>query len=136
VNGTQILIARTAPPSAFNFYPTEEAAKADLPRANRDESGKYSVMTWAEFENAQRAFYLGDAPEEITQEKFQDAFEVLPPLKYHGGAGFESFLMSEFHSIPYTHQYIRVTKDGKDRYFSKLVDATDRQTWMTAEVWK
>lgn len=136
MNGTQILLACTAPPSAFNFYPTEEAAQADLPRANRDEPGKYSIMTWAEFGAAQRAFYLGDPPEEITQDKFQDAFEVLPPLKYHGGEGFESFLMSEFHSIPYTHQYIRVTKGCNTRYFSKLVDATDRSTWMSAEVCK
>lgn len=131
-----IVLACTTPPSLFNYYLTEEAAKADLPRANRDEPGKYSIMTEDQFYTAQRAFYLGDPPAEITEEKFTEMFEVLPPLKYHSGEGFASFLMSEFHSGPYTHQYIRVTKDGEARYYSKLVDATDRSTWMTREVAK
>jgi hypothetical protein len=82
-----IVLACTNPPSLFNFYLTEESAKADLPRANRDEPGKYS-------------------------------------------------LMSEFHSGPYTHQYVAVSRDGNTRYFSKLVDATDESTWMMAEAWK
>jgi hypothetical protein len=131
-----IVLACTNPPSLFNFYLTEESAKADLPRANRDEPGKYSLMTEEEFFKAQRAFYLGDPPAEITEKQFHYALEVLPPLHYLGREGFASFLMSEFHSGPYTHQYVAVSRDGNTRYFSKLVDATDESTWMMAEAWK
>jgi hypothetical protein len=132
----EIVLACTTPPSVFNFYPSEESAQADLPRANRDEPGKYSVMTWDEFYKARRAFYLNDPPQEITAEKFHEMFEALPPMHMDSGDGFESFLMSEFHSVPFTHQYIRVTRGGNTRYYSKLVDALDRSTWMKAEVWK
>jgi hypothetical protein len=136
MDGRDFVLATIKPPSVFNFYPTREAAEADLPRANRNESEKYAPMTWEEFYKAQRAFYLGDPPAEITEERFHYALEVLPPMRYRCREGFTSFLMSEFHSGPYTHQYVAIAKDGNTRYFSKLVDATDERTWMTAEVAK
>ena len=123
-----IILASIAPPSLFNFYPDRLAAEADIARANRDTlaRGPYSVMTYGEYKAAEREFYLADPAQEITAEKFTEMLGILPPLKWTSTGTFESFLMSEFWSVPYTHQYIR----RGNRYFTKLVDATDRSTWM------
>ncbi|MDR2882087.1 MAG: DUF1419 domain-containing protein [Azoarcus sp.] len=35
-------------------------------------------------------------PEEITEERYWEMLEVLPPLNWRGTAGYESFMLSEF----------------------------------------
>jgi hypothetical protein len=128
------VLARANGCGIFNFYPTLEAAAADARRANGgpfldSTAGPYLPMTYAAFEAAKRALYL--TPEqEITEERYMEMLEVLPPMAYHGGPGFESFLMCEYTSVPYTEQYAR----RGDKYFVKMVDATDKSTWMKAEV--
>ncbi len=114
----------------WNFYPTMDAARADMERANAsDPKRTYAPMEYSAYKAHERTKMLEDGPQEITREKFMEMLEVLPPLKWEQGAfGFESFLMSEFWSGPYTHQYAR----RGDTFWCKMVDATDRTTWMKA----
>ena len=58
-----------------------------------------------------------------------EALECLPPLKWHRENGVERFLMSEFYSGSLTHQYARIG----DLCGCRLVDATDRTTWITRD---
>ncbi len=114
----------------WGFYPTMDAARADMERANAsDPTCKYAPMEYSAYKSLEREQMLGDGPQQITREKFMEMLEVLPPLKWERGAfDFESFLMSEFMSGPYTQQYAR----RGDTFWCKMVDATDRTTWMTA----
>lgn len=86
----------------------------------------YSVMTWEEFNQYEKGTYLKGKPKEISEEQFNDALNVLPPLKWCTINGIEEFLMSEFYTDSYTNQYAR--KGSK--YYVKMVDAKDKSTWL------
>ena len=86
-------------------------------------------MTYEAYKAAERHECLSGPLEEITEEKYREAFEKLPPEQYQHSGGMERFLMSEHWSGPYTAQY--VTYQG--RYFTRMVDATDRSTWITVQ---
>lgn len=122
------VLATIDPPSVFNFYETMAAAESDQERAIGSESKPYKPMTWEAFESYNRTFWLSGPPVQITAEKFMEMLEVLPPIFYGHHGGFESFLMSEFTSGSFTEQYAKLG----DAYWSKMVDAGDRSTWMTA----
>jgi len=132
-----LVLASIDPPSVWDFYGAVEYAEAKKDEANAyniklEAHGapkrNYQIMTYAEYKAAERAFYLCDPAEEITEEKFIERLEVLPPQQWIHAGGFESFLMSEHWSGPYTSQYAR----HGQRYYTKMVDATDKGTWMTA----
>jgi hypothetical protein len=133
-----IVLASIKPPSVWDFYVSREQAEAKREEANAynvrlEAHGAphrvYSVMTYSEYKATERAFYLADPPEEITREKFFEMLEVLPPKRWVNTGSFESFLMSEHWSGNYTHQYAR----RGNRYYSKMVDASDKSTWMQPE---
>lgn len=86
------------------------------------------VITFDEFEKKQRKKLLSDKLTEITAEKFEDAFEVLPPLCWCTLDGVEMFCMSEMYSGTYTTQYAHDHRTGK--YYSKMVDSEDKSTWI------
>lgn len=119
-------------PRLWNLYDTEEQAQAaftvraaDITRMF-DGPADYSVMTYDEFKVAEKSLIIGNSrATEITEEEYDDALGVLPP-KWIKGEEVSGFLMSEHLSGPFTNQY--ATFQG--RYFCKLVDATDRNTWM------
>lgn len=93
----------------------------------------YIPMTWADFVTAQRDCYLGDPPIQITAEKWHEALEVLPPEQYEDRGDFASFLMMEHYSGAYTSQYVARDLRDKATYWTKMVDSSDRSTWMTYE---
>jgi hypothetical protein len=66
-------------------------------------------------------------------EKFTEMLEVLPPKNWRNDGDFESFLMSEHWSGPYTHQYARRGRGDDATYWQRMVDSTDRSTWMKRE---
>ena len=86
----------------------------------------YSVMTWEEFDQYEKENYLKGEPKEISEEQYEDALNVLPPLKWCTINGVEEFLMSEFYTSSYTNQY---AKKGS-KYYVKMVDAQDKKTWL------
>jgi hypothetical protein len=86
----------------------------------------YIPMTWETFYQAQKEYYLSGEPKEITAEIFEDMLDVLPPLKWGTIDGVEMFLMSEFYTGTYTSQYAR----KGDKYYTKMVDAFDKSTWI------
>lgn len=72
--------------------------------------------------------YLNQPVQEITRETFWEMLEVLPPMNWVGGDGFERFNMVERMTGSITSQYARLG----DRYFTKYVDLTKPETNMTA----
>ncbi len=120
--------------SIFNLYPTMTAARDDMERANREfhylSGSPYEPMTYEEFKRRERGFWLNDPPEQITAEKWNDMLEVLPPMKWEQEPGFNSFLMCEMMSGTFTQQYVRYGHGDNATYWSKMVDALDRSTWL------
>lgn len=104
-------------------YPTREDFKIYLEEAKNTE---YKTMSWNEFQTMQKSFYLDRPVKETTKEQFDDMLGCLPPLKWCNVNGVEMFCLCEMLTGNYTDQYAKV--NGK--YYTKLVDVTDKNTWI------
>lgn len=127
---TEYVIAELKKLEVWDFYPTEEAAQADLPRVLKKEEAKqaqYIVTTYDDFLKRQRDHLLNKPLRLITEERFYEMLDVLPPLAYTRHHGVLCFCMSEFLTGPYTTQFAKY--NGK--HFEKIVDYYDRSTWIT-----
>lgn len=63
---------------------------------------------------------LGE-PREITEEKYWEMFECLPPLKM----GESYFIMSEFFTGSFTSQFFK----KNDKYYQQMIDYRRQETW-------
>jgi len=136
------VLASLAPPSVWQFYASLEAAQAKQQEAN-DYNVKLEThgapkrhcepMTWEAYKAKEREFYLSRPAEKVDQKTFVEMLEVLPPKNWRNEGDFVSFLMIEHWSGPYTSQYARRGKGEDATYWQKLVDSTDRSTWMKRE---
>lgn len=127
----EFVLARVGALGIWNFYPSMEAAELAAPAINAKEAPEqYAPMSYADYKAAERAQLLGDEPTEITADRFHEMLEVLPPMKWEHRGSFQSFLMSEFLTGVYTSQYAQRGHGESATYWTKLVDATDRSTWM------
>lgn len=84
------------------------------------------LMTFSEFLEMERDYYISKPLEEVTEEDYHDAMNVLPPEWMGTMYGVHMFTMSEHWTGPYTSQYAR--HGGK--YYRKMVDCSDRSTWI------
>ena len=75
--------------------------------------------------------YLAHPLVEITEARFHEMFEILPPRKWRRGAGLETFNMMEFQIVDVTDQFARITLAGVDRFFTRPVRDHDPSTWIT-----
>jgi hypothetical protein len=104
-------------------YPDRESFKRYLQMALDSE---YQIMSFDEFLKRQRRYYLSLPLREITKEKFEEMFSVLPPLYWCEIDGVEMFCLSEMWTGSYTDQFARVG----DKYYTKMVDCRDKTTWI------
>jgi hypothetical protein len=128
---TEYVLASTDPLRLFNFYPTLAAAEADNERANTEYGpADYRPMTHDDYVAAERLYWIGRPAVEITADTWMEMLEVLPPMRWIQETGYNSFLMIEMASGPYTCQYVRIGTGRDVKYYEKMVDAYDRSTWM------
>ena len=66
----------------------------------------------------------------ITAEKWNEMLEILPPMAWRQKFNYNSFLMREMMSGPYTHQFVRYGHGDSCTYWQKMVDAADPDTWL------
>ena len=95
-------------------------------RIEKEKNRIYKVTTFEEFEKLQREYYLNKPLKEISEQEFDDALNVLPPLNWCTINEVNQFLMSEFYTGVYTTQYARYN----NKYYCKIVDAYDSTTWI------
>ena len=107
----------------WSQYPDNEQFQLYL---KEDLKANYKIMTLKEFDELQKKYYLDSPITEITEEKYIDMLEVLPPLKWTTIKGIEEFLICEMLSGTYTNQYAKC--NGK--YYTKVVDSMDQNTWI------
>jgi hypothetical protein len=134
----EYLLARMSPkPSAWNFYPSLEAAQLAAPQVNADNQGDgapYEPMTFDAFLAAERAHYVKPGElHEIDADRFHEMLNVLPPMRWEHRDGVERFLMCEMLTGSITSQFARLGEtEGTSRYFTRNADARDRSTYITA----
>ena len=91
-------------------------------------SGEIAPMTWEEFGKLQRDYWLSKEAQEITEEQFEYALNVLPPLNWKNYEDYSTFFMQEFMTSTFTEQYYHDKRSGK--YYCALVDICDKSTWI------
>ena len=111
----------------YDFHENFAKAVIKLAELNKKEPKVYSVMTLFDYNIREKAKWLTGKITKITKEQFWYALEVLPPLKWYDNGVLETFCMSEMMSGNYTEQYASFN----DRYYCKMVDITDKTTWIT-----
>lgn len=95
-------------------------------RLETTKNKNYAVMTWDEFQEGQKKHLLDDELKEVTEEDYENALNILPPLMWCTVDGVEMFCMSEMYTGTFTTQYARC--NGK--YYCKMVDCADKSTWI------
>lgn len=90
------------------------------------ENAKYELMTFDEFLQRQKKHMLSGGVTETTEEQFDEMLNILPPLNWCTIDGVEMFCMCEMYTGTYTNQYARIG----DKYYTAMVDVTDRSTWI------
>lgn len=94
----------------------------------QEQKRSFEVMTYGEFLDFEKTKLLSGPLTEITEERFQEMLDVLPPLLWGVVDGVEQFCISEMYTGTYTDQYAHDLKAGK--YYTKMVDAADCSTWI------
>lgn len=127
-----VLAALHPTPRAWNLYPTLEAAEQAAPEVNKQEhpdtdDHAYKPMSVTVFLEKQRQHYLADPLVEITEERWWEMLECLPPLHWERADGVERFLICEGHDATFHHQFAQCDK----RYYQRLVCRFDKSTWIT-----
>lgn len=105
-------------------YPNRDSFKIYLKQARES---KYKIMTYDEYLEMERKYYINEPLTEITEEKFEDMLNVLPPLKWCTKKNIEMFCNSEMLTGTYTSQYLHDKTNNK--FYHKIVDVTDQSTW-------
>ena len=127
----EAVLACLNPPSIWQFYPCLDIAASVQTDVNARNTlwpeRTYTPMLYTDYTAAERAYYLDQPLQEITEAQWTYQHEVLPPLQPHTEQGMYRFLCSEFMNGPYTSQYAAY----QGRYYTRLVDATDPTTWIT-----
>lgn len=88
----------------------------------------YRAMRSSDFSRIQRQKFLRQPLHEVTAEDYEEMLDVLPPIHYVEINGVSEFCMMEMFTGTFTNQYAHDKKTGK--YYQKLVDVTDRDTWI------
>jgi hypothetical protein len=134
-----VLATLTPYPSIYGYYPSQEAAAVRAEAANAhakhiaETQGTplehYAPMLLSDYQQTERQFYLNQPLREVTEEKYHEMLEVIPP-RYHGmHGGIQSFILGEHWKRPYAEQY--ASCDG--RFFTRMVDTGDESTWITRD---
>ena len=85
-------------------------------------------METEKFQKIERERILSGKLNRVTEQEYEDALNVLPPLYWCTVNGVEMFCMSEMYSDTYTTQYAYDHRTGK--YYCKMVDSEDTSTWI------
>lgn len=88
------------------------------------------IKDYDTFAKMEKQRFCSREPQEITKEEYYNARDVLPPILWGTRGNCEMFCMREMYTGSITTQYAYNLVDGK--YYSKLVDVTDKETWIDA----
>ena len=88
----------------------------------------FSVLPYEIWLNKKNKSYTDRPIKEITAEEYNDALDILPPIRWCTIDNITMFCMSEMYDGSITSQYARDNQTGE--YYTKLVDIYDQSTWI------
>jgi len=109
-------------------YPEQKQYWSDRADEAEYNAEHISIMSYDNFAVREREILLAGEPEEVTEETFEEQLDVLPPLAWCSIGGVEMFCMAEMYTGSYTTQYAHDKISNK--YYCKMVDVSDRKTWI------
>jgi hypothetical protein len=111
------------------YYPNmKEHWERELSRCKSILAAGFEAITFEEYENRMREKYLSKTPTEITEEEFDEALNVLPPLNWVRNEKFSMFFVSEALTLSFYSQYLYDKTSRK--YYCATTDICDRSTWL------
>ncbi len=93
---------------------------------DRLESAEYEIMTFDEYWKRHDQYYCDMPVKEISEERYDEMLNILPPMCWCTIDGVTMFCMSEMLSGNITAQYGKC--DGK--FYCKNVDVYNKETWL------
>jgi hypothetical protein len=112
----------------WSFVGDRDENKVLQEAKNHNQKNNYEVTTFENFYKKQREYFLNLPLREIDEEEFDEALNVLPPLKWCTRNNIEMFCCSEMYSGSFTEQYAH--NKTNNIYYSKMVDCRDSETWI------
>lgn len=88
----------------------------------------FEAITIEEIIARKRAKYITGELTEITAERYDEMLGVLPPLHWVTIDDVSEFCISEMWELSFTNQYAYDKLTGK--YYTAMVDANDKSTWI------
>ena len=88
----------------------------------------FEAITIDEIISRKRAKYITGKLTEITAERYDEMLGVLPPLHWVTIDDVSEFCISEMWEFSFTNQYAYDKLTGK--YYTAMVDACDKSTWI------
>lgn len=98
------------------------------------QSAQYEIMSLDEFLTMKRKDVLSTPLKEISEEKYNEMFNMSPPLHHCSRDNVELFCMNEMVKDSNTYQYAHDRNTGK--YYTKMVDSRDPFTWISEVIKK
>lgn len=125
---TEYVVYQQDTMQAWDIYDDETKATEAMP------DGRFKVASMDDFLDAVRQEQLRTSEATaVTEQDYTRALEVLPPRAWTVHNGMEVFCMGEPFSGAFFHQYAMLEDEGKRIYASRLVDLTDKRTWIRAD---
>lgn len=121
----------------WDYYDDQDIANLKCSELNdkkvlKMEEPTYQVMIYDQFKQLEYKRYITGEVEKITEEEFDEALNVLPPLRWKRDGHIETFCMSEFAINTFTNQYGHFG----DQYVKKMIDCSDPSTEIMLEDFK
>lgn len=88
----------------------------------------FEAITWEEYKKRQREKWLDKEPREITQEDYDYALNVLPPLRWIQNERYSMFFIGECTAMTFCGQYLY--NKTNERYYYAMTDILDKSTWL------
>jgi len=112
-----------------DFFDTWHGAERYCKKKNKkDKERPFVTATYAVFLSIERDSLLKPATI-ITKSFWWESLEVLPPMNWKNNGVIETFMSSEYWTGSYTRQYGKMDEN----YITKMVDVSDKTTWIKIE---
>ena len=118
----------SADPASLEYYNycTVDKALNQLKEAREIyPEDNWTILTEKQYEAKQRALYI-KPPKEITEERYYEMLDVLPPLRFVTRNGVQSFILAEPLDLNYYTQFAKY--NGK--YYTAVIEYGNHETYL------
>ena len=109
----------------YNYCKSDKALEQLREARKMYPEDEWTILTEKQYEEKQRALYI-KPPEEITEERYYEMLDVLPPLRWVTRNGVQSFILAEPLDLNYYTQFAKY--NGK--YYTATIEYRNKETYL------